>query len=333
MRQRNLPKNLYSTNKNGVIYYRYKSPFTGKFAGFGTDKKQAVEVAIQCNAEFMQQYGKGKKQVLMQAAKGIKQKKIKDLVPEFLEEKREQWKAKTLKDQCSRLKNIEEKLGHMLPEYVKTQHITEFLHDFSPAQAKMYRSLLNAFFKFCAQQGYTEQNPVEKTATKKFEKQRERLSQEEFFKIYNRASPHLKTAMKLSYYTALRQSDCLKMKWCDIRDGSIFVEIKKTGKRIKINIASFEGLADFLQQIERQGDHVVSHKGQAVRDSAVQYEWRKIREGITGTTFHEIRSLAGRILEEKGRDKKDIQALYGHSSETMTDHYLDNGENEFIDVG
>ena len=43
-------------------------------------------------------------------------------------------------------------------------------------------------------------------------------------------------------------------------------------------------------------------------------------------TFHEIRSLGGRLYEEQGYKKKYIQALMTHSDEKMTEVYLSGGE-------
>lgn len=39
-------------------------------------------------------------------------------------------------------------------------------------------------------------------------------------------------------------------------------------------------------------------------------------------TFHEIRSLGGYLLTQKGFDKKEISVIMGHSSTTTTDIYL-----------
>ena len=39
-------------------------------------------------------------------------------------------------------------------------------------------------------------------------------------------------------------------------------------------------------------------------------------------TFHEIRALGGRMYEESGWTRSEIQALMGHADEEMTEHYL-----------
>lgn len=46
-------------------------------------------------------------------------------------------------------------------------------------------------------------------------------------------------------------------------------------------------------------------------------------------TFHEIRSLAGRMYE-KERGKEFTQKLLGHTTEKMTQKYLDSRKKEFI---
>ncbi|VEA65057.1 Phage integrase family [Serratia plymuthica] len=46
-------------------------------------------------------------------------------------------------------------------------------------------------------------------------------------------------------------------------------------------------------------------------------------------TFHEIRSLAGRMYE-KDRGKEFTQKLLGHTTEKMTQKYHDSRKKEFI---
>ena len=48
--------------------------------------------------------------------------------------------------------------------------------------------------------------------------------------------------------------------------------------------------------------------------------------GITGDnppSFHEIRSLGGALLSQSGWPIDQVQALMGHASLSMTEHYLE----------
>ncbi|MDW5377975.1 tyrosine-type recombinase/integrase [Halomonas sp. HP20-15] len=40
-------------------------------------------------------------------------------------------------------------------------------------------------------------------------------------------------------------------------------------------------------------------------------------------SFHEIRPLGSKLLEDRGADLGDIQVLMSHADESMTQHYLD----------
>lgn len=51
--------------------------------------------------------------------------------------------------------------------------------------------------------------------------------------------------------------------------------------------------------------------------------------GENPPTFHEIRSLSGRLFEVE-HGKEFVQRLLGHRSEKMTDHYLDTREKAYM---
>ena len=44
--------------------------------------------------------------------------------------------------------------------------------------------------------------------------------------------------------------------------------------------------------------------------------------GIEGKTFHSFRHTAGSMADNNGASAKAVQAIYGHSTVDMTNHYL-----------
>jgi len=57
--------------------------------------------------------------------------------------------------------------------------------------------------------------------------------------------------------------------------------------------------------------------------------------GISGDnppSFHEIRSLGGALLSESGWAIEQVQGLMGHSSTSMTEHYLEGHDTPWQEV-
>jgi enterobacteria phage integrase len=55
-------------------------------------------------------------------------------------------------------------------------------------------------------------------------------------------------------------------------------------------------------------------------------------DGENPPTFHEIRSLGGAMLREAGWSKVQVQELMTHTSESMTQHYLDGHDAPWTEV-
>ena len=49
-------------------------------------------------------------------------------------------------------------------------------------------------------------------------------------------------------------------------------------------------------------------------------------------TLYEIRSLASRLYKEQGRGMKEIQGLMAHTSEEMTELYVEGRMNNYTEV-
>ena len=55
-------------------------------------------------------------------------------------------------------------------------------------------------------------------------------------------------------------------------------------------------------------------------------------KGDNQPTFYEIRSLGGALLREAGWSKAQVQELMVHTSESMTEHYLEGHEAPWTEV-
>jgi len=191
-----------------------------------------------------------------------------------------------------------------------------------------------------------ESNPA--LATRKFthERKRAHLTIEDYQKIWGKAPAWV--AMDLSLLTLLRREDVVSLRFSDARAGSLWVVPSKTedssGVRLQITIGP-----ELEAVLARARDAVVSPfvvhrlpekaRPQEKRAKARTHHTQVLPEqlsrafadardeaeiaGDNPPTFHEIRSLGGALLQESGWTLQQVQALMGHSSETMTKAYLE----------
>jgi len=154
--------------------------------------------------------------------------------------------------------------------------------------------------------------------------------------------------MDLSLVTLLRRDDVVSLKFSDVHDGFLWVVPQKTegSSLVKLKIRVGDELAALLSQardavlspyvVHRLPDRArPSDKRAAARQHHTQVmaeqltrAFQDAREaaGILGDnppSFHEIRSLGGALLNESGWEIERVQGLMGHSSTSMTEHYLD----------
>ncbi|ENO5922062.1 tyrosine-type recombinase/integrase, partial [Salmonella enterica subsp. enterica serovar Poona] len=97
------------------------------------------------------------------------------------------------------------------------------------------RSTLLDIFREAIAEGLLTMNPVEATRNSRVKVKRSRLSVEEFVAIMEASDDMpawVKLSMALAVVTAQRVSDIAKIKWADIHDDRLWIEQKKTGRKI-----------------------------------------------------------------------------------------------------
>jgi integrase len=169
----------------------------------------------------------------------------------------------------------------------------------------------------------------------KSEKGRDAYIDDAVFKaVWDAAELPLKDAMDLAYLTGQRPADVLKLSQADIKDGALTVVQNKTGKRLRIAI---EGeLAAVIERIkqrkvmglglvntmsgERMGKAGLRSAFDRARTAAKEAHPSMAKE-IAAFQFRDLRAKAGTDKEESG-GMEAAQAQLGHSTPTMTAHYV-----------
>ncbi len=351
---RDLPLNVYPNR--GAYVWRH--PITGEKFGLGSNKQEAFAQAHEANIAVLKLLDKPR---LVHRIAGQ---------PETLADWIESYKliiAKRLADGeiakstssnvLQRCATISAAIGQTLLKEVSTRTIADFLKGYGDKErmAQAQRSLLIDIFREAIAAGWCDKNPVEVTRAKRIETKRERLSLDQFMAIHAQAvedgPPWLVHFMELALLTGQRRGDIGKMRYRDIKDGTLNVVQQKNKRTDKvghkvaipadISIAGFslpDSVAKTRNVVSQYLVHHVKQQGKAkvgskVREVSIAQEFAEIRSalGIGGEhppTVHEIRSLSARLYAEK-YGEEFAQALLGHKSAKMAALYQDERDGWF----
>lgn len=356
---KDLPPNLYRKTdaRNGVTYYTYRDPVSGRVFGLGKDKEAAIREAVAANhsevlkptlsariAEPVLERGKTFAEWLVQYKVDYLDKDL---------------SVHTMRNFKSRIVRLDEKFGHMPIREIRTMEVAAYLTGLAKegkaSMSKALRSLLRDVFAEAIAAGLCDANPVDATKAAREKVTRERLSLELWKAIYETTDrTWLKRAMEIALLTGQRRDDIRSMLFKHEQDGFLHVVQSKTGARLRISTAlRLEAIdLDLAAVIKRCRDRVLSqhmvHHSQSVArakgGSALSLEtmtriFAKVRDKAAAAygiplsdhppSFHEMRSLSARLHAAEGRDP---QKLLGHKSAAMTDLYRDSRGTEWIDV-
>ncbi|CNL04391.1 tyrosine-type recombinase/integrase [Yersinia aldovae] len=342
---RGLPPNLYVRN-NG--YYCYRDPRTGKEYGVGSDKRDAINQAVDANMQLM-------------ASDTVK---LVDRISGETEMTLHSWlvryeeivNARGLKK--STLVNYKSWMGIFKASFndtslssVTTKDIAEFLNEHvsqgKAASAKLMRGALLDLFREAMSEGHIIANPVEATRSPKVEIKRSRLTLESYRKIRQSADslpPWAGLSMDLALVTGQRLGDICKLRWEDVHDDKVWIIQKKTQAKlsipllISIDVVSLKSVINKCRSQFGNTEFVLStNRGGFVAERTMTEGFMNARilSGLqwdgTPPSFHEIRSLSARLYTD-AKGSEFAQHLLGHKSAQMTAKYQDSRGSEWDDI-
>ena len=196
--------------------------------------------------------------------------------------------------------------------------------------------------------GWIKYNPASDLKTDAPVPVRERLTFEDFVKIYAKAEWPLQRAMEFALMTGARRENVIRLMRDDIADDHLHIEHIKSKEneepmRVRYPLSMYLPdvkwtLGDIVSRckdniISKYLIHHKAHQGRAkpghkFRDKTIEQMFRDAREaagvvpreGRTPTTFHEIRALSKKLWKAQGVDTK---VLLGHKTDRMGDLYDD----------
>lgn len=161
-----------------------------------------------------------------------------------------------------------------------------------------------------------------------------------FGKVYEHADQPTRDAMDLAYLSGQRPQDTLNYDERDIRDGFLHITQGKTRKKLRMEVVGeLKSVIDRIRA-RKAGYKVVStslvvnEKGQRMLLDALQWRFRKARRaaGVKDGDFQfrDLRAKAGTDKTDSTGDIRQAQKQLGHTSITMTEHYVRNRKGDKV---
>lgn len=217
---------------------------------------------------------------------------------------------------------------------VRPSHITLYLDKRgmeSKHRALREKAVLSMVYSLAMARDFCTVNPVAAIKSKRLPgRGKVYITDDMLEAVYSKASPALRDALDLAYYLGQRPADVLKLSESDIRGGSFDFSQNKTGKGMVIEVSGeLEALIKRMNERKakfpiRRMQLLVDESGQPMTKAKLRSRFEAARDaaGLTGTEF-QFRDLRRKAASDL-RDQVGIeaaQALLGHSSVVMTEHY------------
>jgi hypothetical protein len=342
------PANLYQKPDG---YFWYRNPESGKTKGLGRDRPHAFDEARAANLALASK----KAASLADWVSGAETKTVAGFSLEYQERYLATHdKPNTIKQVQSTVRFIREAPFADKPiNQVSTKDVSGWLKltesERGPFAAKQRRRVLHDIFTEAVREGLIRpgDHPVEMTKQVSVKVSRDRLSLEQFLEVRAHADGWLVNVMNLAIISGQARAEIAGAMFADFKDGHWYCRRGKTGANIRIPLALRLdpiglSLADVVKQCREDGivsQYLIHHRknsGRALKGAKVgvdlistAFAEARERAGITPqdgkqpTTFHEIRSLAGRLYKQVYGEVEWVQRLFGHGEKYTTERYLD----------
>jgi integrase len=333
-------------------YFSYTSPLDGREYGIGRDRRVAIQQAMEANAALRR-----KPSVLERITGSVHT--WSEWCDEFekLLQRRES-KPNTVRTRKSLMKRLRTVAPANKPaNQVSTEDCSRAIDvltgEGKQRMAQSFRSFMRDSFDRMVAKGWRADNPAKVTDVVTVKVKRGRLSFQTFTKLYETTSiVWLRNAMALAIVGGQDRDSCGHAEFTHIRNGAWFNERTKTGARIELPLelrldCFGMSLEDVVSQCRRTGvvSRYLIHQTERAKGATIgkplhldvitrtfTAELAKLRidwEGKSPPTFHEIRSLSGRLYKQQG--DVNPQELFGHKDPRTTAVYTD-GRGEWMRV-
>lgn len=228
---------------------------------------------------------------------------------------------------------IDKHFGDAPLDQVRPSHVVAYLEKRSAEsrhRALREVSVLGMLFRYAQANDWAEGNPVAPVRREKLPGRKSVYIEDEVFEaVYAKAPPSLRDALDLAYLIGQRPADVLALQETNIRDGILSLRQRKTDEPIRLRVEG--ALKDVLDRIaDRKRTYpvrslalLVDERGRPMTKAKLRSRFEDARDQVpeaSGFQFRDLRAKAATDMREiAGIDA--AQALAGHRSVTMTEHY------------
>lgn len=222
------------------------------------------------------------------------------------------------------LRRIDEHWGKLQVRGIEPKHVLALRDRYAsqPATANATMRCLSSLLSWSVPRGWRHDNPCREIRPLKAGDGYEPWPMEMVELIDKGKRRDLYWAAALALYSGQRESDCLRMRWDQIRDGVMHVRQKKTNKKVWVPIHA--ALKPVLAEIPKRATTILTNTdGRPWTRSGFNTSWRRSLPQVIrdqGLVFHGLRKSAVVMLLEAGCTTAEVQAITGQSME-MVEHY------------
>lgn len=196
----------------------------------------------------------------------------------------------------------------------------------TPGKANAYTQLIGQLLNFAVSEEMIPFNPIAKKIKplKMGEYQPwPQSAMDAFLKLAGRTP---KLAFYLALYTGQREADVVAMRWSDIHDNMIRVKPQKTETttEVELYIPIHPKLAPVLKAAKQASKGLTilqQRNGRPYTINGFKMVWHQDKGRVKGFVFHGLRKNATVALAEAGCSDHEIQAITGHATLAMIQHY------------
>lgn len=243
-------------------------------------------------------------------------------------------------DSLGRLKSSQKFFENRTVKSIKWEEVEKYrnqrLKKVAEGTVKQELDLMGAVFKRQIKMGVIKTNPLDNVERPSVDNVREDLiSHAEFLRLLNvtwqvnnrgnitekGVDSHLRLAMIIADYTAMRVSEILAIKWSDFRnDGTeIFVPKSKTRKKRHVPVHSV--LSRILATAPRNSLYVINVDGKPIKRLTKGFEKAREEAELDWVHFHDFRHRAITRWVQEGHPVNAIMKATGHSTFSAFSRY------------
>jgi integrase len=314
----NLPHRMHAVTKpDGKKYYYYDTGSKPRYLPLGSNYVEAMRKWAD--------HEQGKSASLIVT--------FKDVWEAYSADKEEGLPTKAPRTQVDYInwsKRLIEFFGDAKFQQIEPLHLKQY-RKWRTAKVQCNReiALFSLLWNYAREEGVTDKaNPCAGVKRNTEEGRKVYITDEEYISVMEKAEPVLHDAMELAYLTGQRPSDVLKLRESNISNGCIELRQAKTDTPMRIEISpAIQTVIDRCKSRKNGKVYntalVTGAMGKPVTVRWISALWKKAKEaaGIErDIQFRDLRAKAVSDREEVS-DIREAQALAGHSTVAMTEHY------------